>query len=209
MNPQEIGAWAGAVVGLITLLGLCRKLVIMPLWESVANARRQQELWQRREENLQWVVDSLRPNGGTSLTDRLTRIESMLVEMKRVQHAMILLDSSGIFITNSSGDWETVNRAWGEMTGFSPDQARGQGWVSAVHADDQERVWKAWAAAVAQKREFSLQYRYQRRGQPVHVYCHAIPMHADDGSIMGWVGMVENVSGGEVLRRTGGRSDVE
>jgi PAS domain-containing protein len=42
-----------------------------------------------------------------------------------------------------------------EMTGLSPDEAKGQGWGRALHPEDRERVFQAWHRAAQTREEFS------------------------------------------------------
>jgi PAS domain S-box-containing protein len=82
-----------------------------------------------------------------------------------------------------------VSRAWLEFTGFSSDQARGDGWSRAVHAEDLARWLDSCVRAFDAREPFEVEYRMRRRdGEYRWVLDRAAPMHAADGLFLGYVG---------------------
>src|SRR5688572_705612 len=74
----------------------------------------------------------------------------------------------GIFETDADGNCLFVNRRWCELAGLSPAEAAGQGWVSALHPDDRERVFDRWYRAAREGSEFREEYRFRTPGGRVH-----------------------------------------
>ncbi len=68
----------------------------------------------------------------------------------------------GIFLTDSEGDCVFVNESWRAMAGLTLEQARGQGWLAAVHPEDRARLHAAWQAALRRHEPFALELRFQR-----------------------------------------------
>src|SRR5688572_28515723 len=67
----------------------------------------------------------------------------------------------GIFETDAKGNCLFVNYRWFEMAEMTPDAARGQGWVAALHPEDRDRIAHEWCAAAKAGREFAVEYRFQ------------------------------------------------
>lgn len=65
----------------------------------------------------------------------------------------------GLFEADARGRYTFVNARWCEMAGLTPDEARGDGWMEAIHADDRERVISAWRRLVRTDEAFQAEYR--------------------------------------------------
>jgi PAS domain S-box-containing protein len=68
----------------------------------------------------------------------------------------------GVFVSGRDGACVYVNDRWCELTGLSFDAALGDGWSSALHPDDRDRVAAEWEAASAQERDSVIEYRFVR-----------------------------------------------
>src|SRR4051812_12885941 len=55
-----------------------------------------------------------------------------------------------------------VSRAWLEFTGFSADQAKGDGWSRAVHVEDLARWLDCCVRAFDERDTFEVEYRMRR-----------------------------------------------
>lgn len=84
---------------------------------------------------------------------------------------------------------EYVSRAWLEFTGFSADQAKGDGWSRVVHAEDLARWLDSCVRAFDAREPFEVEYRMRRHdGEYRWVLDRAAPMYAGDGLFLGYVG---------------------
>ena len=84
---------------------------------------------------------------------------------------------------------EYVSRAWLEFTGFSADQAKGDGWSRVVHAEDLARWLDSSVRAFDAREPFEVEYRMRRHdGEYRWVLDRAAPMYAGDGLFLGYVG---------------------
>ena len=67
------------------------------------------------------------------------------------------------------------------------------GWMAAIHPADRELVTREWAVAVAEERDFELEYRFQRPdGQTLWLAGAATSLGDDE--VPGYVGTVTNIS---------------
>jgi PAS domain S-box-containing protein len=69
----------------------------------------------------------------------------------------------GIFLAGARGDLLYLNEAGQRICGLSTEEARGRGWLSALHPDDREQIMAGWGTAV----EASAGYE-----TPVHRFVH-------------------------------------
>ena len=82
-----------------------------------------------------------------------------------------------------------VSRAWLQFTGFSADQAKGDGWSRAVHAEDLARWLDSCVRAFDAREPFEVEYRMRRHdGEYRWVLDSAAPMRSGDGLFLGYVG---------------------
>ena len=100
----------------------------------------------------------------------------------------------GIFQTDESGNCLFVNPRWRSLTGLSLAEAEGQGWTSALHPDDRERVFTEWKRATQQHREFALEYRFQTTEGIKWVFSRALALYDDRGTLTGYFGIVTDIT---------------
>ena len=83
---------------------------------------------------------------------------------------------------------------WRAITGQTAEQVLGDGWQSAIHPDDVERVRAAWEAAVLSQSRYECEYRLrcQDGGHRV-IFARGVPV-IEDGRIVEWVGTSEDVT---------------
>lgn len=79
--------------------------------------------------------------------------------------------------------------SWRAFTGQTPDEARGWGWLDAVHPDDRERVEAEWRRGLADTQPFRTEFRLRRKdGEDRLVAAWILPVTDDDGRVTEWVG---------------------
>ena len=84
---------------------------------------------------------------------------------------------------------EYASRAWLEFTGYSAEQALGEGWSRAVHAEDLARWLDCCVRAFDARQPFEIEYRMRRHdGEYRWVLDRAAPAHSADGLFLGFVG---------------------
>lgn len=105
------------------------------------------------------------------------------------------ISTVGIFQSDSRGDCLDVNQRWTEITGLSVEEARGQGWASALHPEDRERVFREWYEAARVRRDFRSEYRFRRPdGRITWVLGQASELLDPAGQVSGYVGTVTDIT---------------
>ncbi len=123
------------------------------------------------------------------------RVEAALEESERRFKTLTSHAPVGIFQTDAEGNCLFVNERWEEMTGLSLDEARGPGWVQALHPDDRGRVKREWYEAAKVGREFASEYRFQTpRGQITWLKGSAVALRHDHDEILGYIGTVTDIT---------------
>ena len=101
----------------------------------------------------------------------------------------------GIYQTDVNGQCIYANDAWCEIAGITLQEASGDGWATALHPDDRERVLKEWEAVAKSGGEFRSEYRYKHRdGEVRWVIGAAIPHESVNGNPAGFLGSVTDVT---------------
>jgi PAS domain S-box-containing protein len=94
-----------------------------------------------------------------------------------------------VWTAGPEGDVTRVNQRWVEYTGSSPADALGAGWMQAIHPSDLATYTEKWRHAVHDSKVFELEFRLRARdGEHRWHLCRAVPEHAPDGTIAGWLG---------------------
>ncbi len=108
-----------------------------------------------------------------------------------------VLDSSTAIIWNMAADgrFEWPQPRWTAFTGQAFEDARGSGWIEAIHPDDRDQTAEAWRGAVAARSRYEIEHRVRRAdGAWRHMEAHAVPILADDGRVYEWIGTHTDVT---------------
>ncbi len=129
------------------------------------------------------------------VTDR-RRTEEALRASERRYKTLAGSAPVGIFETDAEGNCLFVNDHWCRMAGMTPDQARGQGWVAALHPEDKDRIFREWYAAAGGGREFTADYRFRTpEGRVTWLAGSAVALRDEGGTATGYIGTVTDITG--------------
>jgi PAS domain S-box-containing protein len=110
-------------------------------------------------------------------------------------HVLTQKGPVGILQADATGRCTYANERWCELTGLSPEETLGYQWSHAVHPDDVARVMEQWAASVEARRPYVNELRLVHRdGRIIDVTAAALPITADDGTMVGFIGTVIDVT---------------
>lgn len=89
---------------------------------------------------------------------------------------------------------EYASPAWLQFTGYSAEQALGDGWSRAVHAEDLARWLDTCVRAFDAREPFEVEYRMRRRdGEYRWVLDRASPRFAANGLFLGYAGVATDI----------------
>jgi PAS domain S-box-containing protein len=84
---------------------------------------------------------------------------------------------------------------WQNLTGQTPEESRGLGWLEALHPDDREMARTCWEEAFSQGTAFSTDYRVRSKGGSyVHLAVRGVPIHDSQGTVREWIGTFTDVT---------------
>ncbi len=135
-------------------------------------------------------------NGGrfvAFLHDITERKHAEMALQKSEKLFQTLAESSpvGIFKTRADGYTTYVNSRWSELSGLPFENALGDGWLTAVHPDDKEKVSDGWQLATSNLDSSFSEYRFVRPdGTIVWVIGQAIPEMGPENEIIGYIGTI-------------------
>jgi diguanylate cyclase (GGDEF)-like protein/PAS domain S-box-containing protein len=109
--------------------------------------------------------------------------------------SLVEASAHAVWITNAQGEVEAEIPSWQAYTGLTFEQARGQGWLRAVHPEDRVVTAEKWRQACESGSSYNAEFRVRRHdGAWRHMHAHAVPVRNEDGSIREWVGMNTDVT---------------
>ncbi len=101
----------------------------------------------------------------------------------------------GIFHATPDGGGEYINPKMAEMTGLTPETAKGTGWTSRIHPDDIEDMFHKWTEFVAGRGLFYCTFRISpRAGEERWALSTAQPLYDDNRDLMGFIGTATDIT---------------
>lgn len=110
--------------------------------------------------------------------------------------ALLRTLSDFVWRADAGGRLATDMPQWRAITGQTPDELLGHGWVEGVHPEDRERVTASWQAAVDARTVYDVQYRITGPGGERWYHARAAPVLDGEGAPSRWVGTVVDVTDG-------------
>jgi PAS domain S-box-containing protein len=81
-----------------------------------------------------------------------------------------------------------------QLTGQTPEQSQGFGWLDALHPDDKPWVLENWRHALRDGTPFDCEYKVRRKdGTYSYVRDQGVPLRNADGSVREWMGTVIDI----------------
>lgn len=101
----------------------------------------------------------------------------------------------GIFQTDLNGNFTYVNEEWIKYAGISFADAMGDGWINAIHPEDEGRVLIEWQNAISKKKEFKSELRFlTRQGKVTWMSTRAVILYDANHEPYGYIGMTLDIT---------------
>jgi PAS domain S-box-containing protein len=128
------------------------------------------------------------------ITDR-KRAEEVVRQSEERFRILTMQAPVGIYMTDEDGNCLFVNEGWCKLAGMGGEEAQGQGWLGAIHAEDRQRVFHEWHHATQDGRPFASEYRFHSpEGKVVWLFGSAVALRNDAGEVTGYLGTVTDIT---------------
>jgi PAS domain S-box-containing protein len=99
-----------------------------------------------------------------------------------------------VWSTRPDGFHDYYNDQWYAFTGMPHGSTDGDGWNAIFHPDDQPAAWEKWRHSLRTGDPYEIEYRLRHHsGQYRWVLGRALPVRADDGKIVRWMGTCTDI----------------
>jgi len=203
VNMPDLTTTAIATVGGCLLAGVSK----LSSWFYTKRVKPRLEQLDRVDK----IVYEVTYNGGGSLKDAvrdiskkrdadrdlLLEIRSDIHEIKNRNANRIYIDSQPIFECDENGNCFRVNRKWCELTGYSHDEATGNGWMGLIATQQNaERICDKWERAVHSFEKFDevFDIRHASTKKLIKVRCVALVQRNKQREIEYILGTFEAIS---------------
>jgi len=141
--------------------------------------------------------------------EKLELLESRNIELeKQVEERTAALNTTanqyitlanlapvGIFRCDTDKNCVYVNQRWCDIAGITLEEVAKQGWLKAVHPDDQDTIIYEWNIANQENLPFNLEYRFLWADQTVKwVFGQAVAERNAHGHITGYLNTITDIS---------------
>ncbi|MEN6449703.1 MAG: PAS domain S-box protein [Thermoguttaceae bacterium] len=140
-----------------------------------------------------------------SLRRRVAVLENAEAERTRMERSLresleryrLLSDTIPypVWRCDAEGTRVEANQRWYDYTGQTPDDARGFGWMKAIHPDDVEQVSARIAELQAGGKFYEAEYRLRRATDGAYRWhlARAMPTKDAQGKVTGWFGSAADI----------------
>lgn len=142
-------------------------------------------------------VDDTIPYIGITMRDLTDRqqVEDALRESEERFKALATYAPIGIMQADLDGRCTYINQRWEDISGLSPAKTLGDGWLRAVHPEDQASVYARWMAAAEGQGPFEMEMRLCKPdGQVRWVITRINPLRSAQGEVTGFVGSITDIT---------------
>ncbi len=108
-----------------------------------------------------------------------------------------------VWTANPDGKLDYANGTFNGYTGVANSELPDDGWLRAVHPDDEARVLARWAASVASGELYSIEFRLRRAADAQYRWhlVRAQPIRDESGRIVKWYGTAIDIDDSKVAEQ--------
>ena len=126
--------------------------------------------------------------------DKRKRVEEALRISEERYRTLTTATTAAVWNATASGEIVEECHGWENMTGQTPQQYRGWGWMEAVHPEDKHRTIEIWQRSLRNATPVEVYYRNRRRdGSYGYVRAQGAPVCNHDGSVREWIGTIVDI----------------
>lgn len=174
------GTIAGTIIG-----GLWKGRTVLTATCSYVSS------WFKLPAQMAIVIREVTPNGGGSMRDIVVATQYRVAANEAFSHAILAQLHIPFWKSDDAGNCTFYSRELAMLTGWTPADNLGRGWLSTIYPDCREEVQEEWDACMRDGREFVMDYAFiTPRGERLDVHAEANAMRDPKGKVIGYVGRV-------------------
>lgn len=153
-----------------------------------------------------WFLTRVLPYRSTS--DQIQGVVITLVDITEHKHAELALRDSEarfralveasaqiVWTSDAAGHVIDESPSWCAFTGQSEADRRGDGWLDAMHPEEQEAARTTWRRCIQDQQPLDAEFRLRHvSGDWRWTQARAVPLRGADGGVRGWVGMNTDIT---------------
>lgn len=118
-----------------------------------------------------------------------------LADSEQLLRSVTSAAPAGLWMSDQYGALTYVNQTWLDWVGLSYESQLGQGWIKAVHDDDQPKVFQAFEQANADQSVYEIEFRIVHVDGTIH-WCVATgkPQYLHNGQFSGYIGSYVDIT---------------
>lgn len=117
-----------------------------------------------------------------------------VVEQRRVWQALTETSPVGIFLTDEAGSCNYVNPAWCKLSGLSPEEAKGEGWIRAIHQEDLTQAIENWIRFL-KGGDFNCSFRFLKKDKTSsYIMSLGVALKDEQGIIKGFIATAQDIT---------------
>lgn len=187
------GFWDSENLYSILISGLISKSVIALYYSilfTIYLRYIQQDIYSPKYDSFKDIYHSL------TYRQKFEQAEKVIQLSKNRYQTLTDISPVGIFMTKADGKTTFVNEKWCTISGLSQNKALNDGWLKAVHPDDQKKIEENWHNDTTRKDSSShVEYRFLRPDGTIKwVLGQAIPEFNEKNKIIGYVGTTTDIT---------------
>jgi PAS domain-containing protein len=126
-----------------------------------------------------------------AILQMLQKLQGEVAYAKAIGLAMPDLIDRPVWFSDATGQCVGCNDFYVRLLVRQKHEITGENWRSVIHPDDRNMVESQWNAAVRDKRDFALSYRFiTSSGEAVPVFGLASCLRTNMGEVVGWIGKI-------------------
>ncbi|KAB8181273.1 SpoIIE family protein phosphatase [Microbispora catharanthi] len=129
----------------------------------------------------------------TAATRRMRAMEKELRRLRRRYQSIVWAGVHGVWVTGPHGE-SRESQGWQRLTGQTPEESLGRGWMRALHPEDRVHAEEWWDKAAEQAVSlYEVTHRVRTRdGVYRHIRFRCVPVR-ENGAVVEWVGTSTDV----------------
>ena len=159
--------------------------------EAVSHEHWMLRAWDGAERNLHCSAAPVRDRHGSIAGGILAWTDPPETGIALDARYRALVEAGALAVWTAAADGTVISLGgWSPLTGQTPAESVGWGWLEALHPEDRDQVNDRWTGSITRGEAYEAEYRLRSpQGRWRWTAARAAPLRAADGRIVEWLGV--------------------